>query len=122
MGFARIDAAATGWLSAVALVGLCTAPALAMLHAGRRPGRVVRLAVTRSLVAIPLLALEWWVAGYALAFGPGLLGALDPTPHGHLTTAGADLQAPFGLVAFRLAFALVLPALVASVCAGRMRF
>ncbi|HSY22724.1 MAG TPA: hypothetical protein VK841_11445 [Polyangiaceae bacterium] len=122
MGFARIDATVVGWLSAVAFLGLFTAPALALLHAGNRPGPVVRLAVTRSLLAIPLLALEWWVAGHALAFGPGLFGALARTPHAHPAATGSELHAPFGLVAFRLAFALVLPALVASVCAGRMRF
>lgn len=111
MGSARIDAAVAGWLSAVALLGLCTAPALAMLHAGRHPARVVRLAVMRSLLAIPLL-------GILLLAIPLLALACGGAGHAHL--AGVAIHAPPGFVA--LASALVLPSLIASVCGGRMRF
>ena len=76
---AKIDPAAGAWLVVCSALVLLMAPALSLFYAGRAPGANAKSMLIRWLVAVPVLAIQWILFGYSLAFGPtrhGLIGGL----------------------------------------------
>src|ERR1019366_6946125 len=67
-GMAKIDPGA--WLVVCSALVLLMAPALALFYAGRAPGANPKSMLIRWLVALPILAIQWVLFGYSLAFGP----------------------------------------------------
>ena len=124
----ELDPAATGWiLVATALVLLMT-PALALFYGGMVRARSVLNMLMMSVVAIAVVTIAWFVAGFSLAFGDdaggGLIGDLgDFFLHG---TGPADLHASgipkLLFMAFQLTFAILTVALVSGAIADRTRF
>jgi Amt family ammonium transporter len=118
---AKIDPVASAWLVVCGALVLLMAPALALFYGGRARGDRATSILTRWVVAIPILGVQWILFGYSLAFGPtrhGLIGRLDYV--GGVT----DLHGAAPSIAFaacQMMFAVIAPALVSSALGVRMK-
>ncbi len=124
MGFARIDATDAAWLLLGAAIALLTAPALALLYGDASHRRNVTVALLRALSAIPIVAVQWLLFGYSLAFGSSPHGIIGGFVYAGTSTAFASEgpRSAVAVIAFRMVFALAMPALIAGAFAERMRF
>ena len=121
---AKIDPAAGAWLVVCSALVLLMAPALSLFYAGRAPGANAKSMLIRWLVAVPVLAIQWILFGYSLAFGPtrhGLIGGLAYAgmPGGVTGVRGAIPAIAFA--ACRMMFAVIAPALISGALGARMK-
>jgi Amt family ammonium transporter len=123
-----MDTGSTAWiLTSVALVLLMT-PGLAFFYCGLVPERQVINTIKMSFVALGIIAIEWAVIGYSLAFAEGgpLIGGLDwlglagvgPGPE---SLYSSDIP-HIAFMAFQMMFAIITPALISGAVVGRMKF
>ena len=123
-----MNAGNTAWvLVSIALVLLMT-PGLAFFYGGLVREKHVINTMKMSFIALGVVALEWAIVGYSLAFGPGtsLIGGLsflglngvgiEPNP----VYAGDIPHLAF--MAFQMMFAIITPALISGAVVGRMKF
>jgi len=124
MGLARIDAADAAWLLAGALVALLIAPAMALLYGDGSHRRNGTAALLRALAAIPIVAVQWVLFGYSLAFGPSPHGILGRFAYAGTVglLGGEGHERAVAVIAFRMMFALTMPAVIAGAFAERMKF
>ena len=118
----------TAWsLVCTGLVLLMT-PGLAFFYGGLVRERNTINTMKMSFLALGLIALEWALVGYSMAFGPGggLLGGLE---WGGLGGVGETPHPVYGstiphlvFMAFQMMFAIITPALISGAVVGRMRF
>ncbi len=125
----HINAGDTAWvLTSAALVMIMT-PALGFFYGGLVQRKNVLSTLMHSFVALCLIAVQWVLWGYTLAFGPdfhGLIGSLDwlgfrgvgaaPNPQ----YAATIPHAAYAL--FQMMFAAITPALITGAFAERKRF
>ena len=114
---------------AAALVMLMT-PGLGLFYAGMVRRKNVLATFQQSFILLGVIALQWILFGYSLAFGPdafnGLIGGLnflglqnvglDPDP-----TYAATIPHQLFMV-YQLMFAIITPALISGAFAERMKF
>ncbi|HAB16720.1 MAG TPA: hypothetical protein DCE44_09750 [Verrucomicrobiales bacterium] len=93
----KTDPGDTAWLLVSSALVLLMTPALALFYAGMVRKKNVLSTLMHSLVAIPIVTVQWTLYGYSLAFGPtkfGIIGGLDfvgleqpgqGLPHGTVT-------------------------------------
>ena len=96
---AKIDPGAGAWLVVCSALVLLMAPALALFYGGRAPGANAKSMLIRWIVAVPILAVQWILFGYSLAFGPtrhGLIGGLAYAG----MTGGAAVRGSLPAIAF----------------------
>jgi Amt family ammonium transporter len=123
-----MDTGNTAWvLVSIAMVLLMT-PGLAFFYGGLVREKQVINTIKMSFIALAVVAVEWAVVGYSLAFskGSGFLGGLgflglsgvgmEPDP-----TFSADIP-HLAFMAFQMMFAIITPALISGAVVGRMRF
>jgi Amt family ammonium transporter len=123
-----MDNGSTAWiLISIALVLLMT-PGLAFFYGGLVREKQVINTIKMSFIALGVIALEWAVIGYSLAFaeGSGFLGGLsflglsgvtaEPNP------AYAEGIPHLAFMAFQMMFAIITPALISGAVVGRMKF
>jgi len=118
----------TAWsLVCTGLVLLMT-PGLAFFYGGLVRERNTINTMKMSFLALGIIALEWALVGYSMAFGPGgsLLGGLT---WGGLGGVGETPHPTYGptiphlvFMAFQMMFAIITPALISGAVVGRMRF
>jgi Amt family ammonium transporter len=118
----------TAWsLVCTGLVLLMT-PGLAFFYGGLVRERNAINTMKMSFSALGLIALQWALVGYSMAFGPGgwLVGGLE---WGGLGGVGEEPHAVYGptiphlvFMAFQMMFAIITPALISGAVVGRMRF
>ena len=75
-----------------ALVLLMTAPGLALFYGGMVRQKNVLSTMMQSFIVLALIAIQWVLCGYSLAFGPdkgGIIGGLEWLG---LTRRGPDAQ------------------------------
>jgi Amt family ammonium transporter len=118
----------TAWsLMCTGLVLLMT-PGLAFFYGGLVRERNTINTMKMSFLALGIIALEWALVGYSMAFGPGgtLLGGLQ---WGGLGGVGEMPHETYGptiphlvFMAFQMMFAIITPALISGAVVGRMRF
>ncbi|HEX9712678.1 MAG TPA: ammonium transporter [Actinomycetota bacterium] len=116
-------------LVASALVMFMT-PGLALFYGGLVRQKNVLSTIMHSFVALGVISIVWFVAGYALGFGPdrwgGLIGGGD-----YYGLAGVSFTEPGpfassiphgGYMVFQLMFAIITPALISGAFAERIKF
>ncbi len=118
----------TAWiLTSIALVLLMT-PGLAFFYCGLVRERQVVNTIKMSFVALGIIALEWALVGYSLAFAEGgpLLGGLAWAGLDGVTAEPNALYSAdiphIAFMAFQMMFAIITPALISGAVVGRMRF
>jgi Amt family ammonium transporter len=118
----------TAWILACTGLVLLMTPGLAFFYGGLVRERAAINTIKMSFSALGLIALEWALVGYSMAFGPGgkLLGGLS---WAGLSGVGEAPSASYGptiphlvFMAFQMMFAIITPALISGAVVGRMKF
>ncbi|AKB77168.1 Ammonium transporter [Methanosarcina horonobensis HB-1 = JCM 15518] len=120
-----IVAADTVWVLISSALVLLMLPGLALFYGGLVQRKNVLSSMMHSFVAMGVMALEWVIIGYSLAFGEGngFVGSLE-----HLFLRGIDPYSVTGtiptyaFVAFQGMFAIITPALISGAIVGRVKF
>jgi Amt family ammonium transporter len=120
-----IEAADTVWVLISSALVLLMLPGLALFYGGLVQRKNVLSSMMHSFVAMGVMALEWVLIGYSLAFADGnwFVGGL-----GHAFLKGIDAYSVTGtiptyaFVAFQGMFAIITPALISGAIVGRVKF
>ncbi|WP_440947154.1 ammonium transporter [Methanosarcina sp. T3] len=120
-----IVAADTVWVLISSALVLLMLPGLALFYGGLVQRKNVLSSMMHSFVAMGVMALEWVIIGYSLAFGTGngFIGSLE-----HIFLQGIDPYSVTGtiptyaFVAFQGMFAIITPALISGAIVGRVKF
>jgi Amt family ammonium transporter len=120
-----IEAADTVWVLISSALVLLMLPGLALFYGGLVQRKNVLSSMMHSYVAMGVMALEWVLIGYSLAFADGnwFVGGL-----GHAFLKGIDVYSVTGTiptyayVAFQGMFAIITPALISGAIVGRVKF
>jgi len=120
-----IEAADTVWVLISSALVLLMLPGLALFYGGLVQRKNVLSSMMHSFVAMGVMALEWVLLGYSLAFADGnwFVGGL-----GHAFLKGIDVYSVTGTiptyayVAFQGMFAIITPALISGAIVGRVKF
>jgi len=120
-----IEAADTVWVLISSALVLLMLPGLALFYGGLVQRKNVLSSMMHSFVAMGVMALEWVVIGYSLAFGEGngFIGSLE-----YLFLRGIDPYSVTGtiptyaFIAFQGMFAIITPALISGAIVGRVKF
>ncbi|AKB29985.1 Ammonium transporter [Methanosarcina siciliae T4/M] len=120
-----IVAADTVWVLISSALVLLMLPGLALFYGGLVQRKNVLSSMMHSFVAMGVMALEWIIIGYSLAFGTGngFIGSLE-----HVFLQGIDPYSVTGtiptyaFVAFQGMFAIITPALISGAIVGRVKF
>jgi Amt family ammonium transporter len=120
-----IIAADTGWMLISSALVLLMVPGLALFYGGLVQRKNVLSSMMHSFVAMGVIAIEWVVIGYSLAFGTGnwFIGGLE-----HVFLRDINLYSVTGtiptyaFVAFQGMFAIITPALISGAIVGRIKF
>ncbi|MDM7918869.1 MAG: ammonium transporter [Methanosarcina sp.] len=120
-----INGADTVWVLLSSALVLLMVPALALFYGGLVQRKNVLSSMMHSFVAMGVLALEWVIIGYSLAFSEGnwFVGGLA-----NAFLNGIDLYSVTGtiptyaFVAFQGMFAIITPALISGAIVGRVKF
>ena len=103
-------------------------PGLAFFYGGLVRQRQTINTIKMSFIALGVIALEWALVGYSMAFSEGsrLLGGLAWVG---LSGVGVEPSADYAttvphlaFMAFQMMFAVITPALISGAVVGRMRF
>src|SRR5659263_292900 len=120
-----IVAADTAWVLISSALVLLMLPGLALFYGGLVQRKNVLSSMMHSYVAMGVIAIEWVVIGYSLAFTPGnsFIGGLD-----HVLLRGIDPYSitgtipTYAFIAFQGMFAIITPALISGAIVGRIKF
>jgi Amt family ammonium transporter len=123
-----MNSASTAWvLVSIAFVLLMT-PGLAFFYGGLVREKHVINTIKMSFIALGVIALEWAIIGYSLAFAPGgaVIGGLEFLGLRGVTTEpsatyGSEIP-HMAFMAFQMMFAIITPALISGAVVGRMKF
>jgi len=100
-------------------------PGLALFYGGMVRRKNVLSSMMHSFVAMGVIAIEWVIIGYSLAFGTGnwFIGGFE-----HVFLRGIDLYSISGtiptytFIVFQGMFAIITPALISGAIVGRIKF
>jgi ammonium transporter, Amt family len=127
---AAINGADTAFMMVSAALVLLMTPGLGLFYGGMVRRKNVLGTFQQSFILLAVIALQWILFGYSLAFGPDKLGGfvgglewaglrgvgLDPHP-----TYGPTIPHQLFMV-YQLMFAIITPALISGAFAERMKF
>ncbi len=123
-----VDTGATAWMLVSTALVLLMVPGLAMFYGGLVRTKNVLGTMMHSFAAMAIIGVLWVAVGFALAFGPNVLGGWfgwDPglvflrSIDGTVSSNGVpDLV----FAMFQGKFAIITPALIAGAFAERVRF
>ena len=123
-----VDTGATAWMLTSTALVLLMVPGLAMFYGGLVRTKNVLGTMMHSFAAMALIGVLWAVVGYALAFGPNVLGGWVGFDPGLLFLRSIDGTVTRGgipdlvFAMFQGKFAIITPALIAGAFAERVRF
>ena len=123
-----VDAGATAWMLTSTALVLLMVPGLAMFYGGLVRTKNVLGTMMHSFAAMAVVGVIWVVVGYALAFGPNVLGGWfgwDPNLaylRGIDGTVASNGVPDLVFAMFQGKFAIITPALIAGAFAERVRF
>lgn len=120
-----IVAADTAWVLISSALVLFMLPGLALFYGGMVRRKNVLSSMMHSFVAMGVIAVEWVIIGYSLAFGTGnwFIGGFE-----HVFLRGIDLNSTSGtiptytFIVFQGMFAIITPALISGALVGRIKF
>jgi ammonium transporter, Amt family len=125
-----VDSGATAWMLTSTALVLLMVPGLAMFYGGLVRTKNVLGTMMHSFAAMAVVGVIWVVVGFALAFGPNVLGGWFGWDPGLVLLRSIDgtvgNYAPnipdLVFVMFQGKFAIITPALIAGAFAERVRF
>lgn len=123
---ATISAGDTAWVFVASALVLLMLPGLALFYGGLVRARAALNTLMMSFAAFAMVTVQWVVAGYSLAFGPGgLVGNLDwlgfaGVGHAVGPYSGSIPHAAFA--SFQAMFAGITVALISGAMVERIRF
>ena len=103
-------------------------PGLAFFYGGLVRETAVINTMKMSFIALGVIALEWAIIGYSMAFAPGsaLLGGFSWIGLSGVGSQPSSLYATtaphLAFMAFQMMFAIITPALISGAVVGRMKF
>jgi ammonium transporter, Amt family len=123
-----INGADTAFILICAALVMLMTPGLGLFYGGMVRRKNVLATFQQSFILLGVVALQWVLFGYSLAFGPdhfGLIGGLDWVglsgvglePNAYAPTIPAQLH-----MVYQLMFAVITPALISGAVAERMKF
>ena len=123
-----INGADTAFMLICAALVMVMTPGLGLFYGGMVRRKNVLATFQQSFIMLGVIALQWVLFGYSLAFGPdkyGLIGGLDwvglqgvgMTPSEYAPTIPHQL-----FMVYQLMFAVITPALISGAFAERMKF
>lgn len=123
-----IDTGTTAWMLVSTTLVLLMVPGLAMFYGGLVRTKNVLGTMMHSYVAMSIIGVIWVVCGYAMAFGPNVLGGFIGWDWSKVLLAGIDSNITeqhipeYVYAMFQGKFAIITPALIAGAFAERVRF
>ena len=121
-----INSGDTAWVLTSAALVLLMTPGLAFFYGGLVRQKNMLNTLTMSYIAMGIIAVEWAVVGYSMAFAPGSewLGGMSFFGLEGVTSAPLDGQIiPHNVfMVFQMMFAVITPALISGAVVGRMKF
>jgi Amt family ammonium transporter len=117
----------TTWVLICSALVLLMTPGLAFFYGGLVRERSAINTIKMSFIAMGVIAVEWALVGYSLAFAPGnwLLGGLDWVGLSGVGTDAsgyAETVPHLAFMVFQMMFAVITPALISGAVVERMRF
>lgn len=125
---AEVDSGITAWMLTSTALVLLMVPGLALFYGGLVRTKNVLGTMMHSFGAMAVIGVFWAVCGYALCFGPNVLGGWVGWNPDFLFLKGIDdsiLEAgvpEYVFAMFQGKFAIITPALIAGAFAERVRF
>lgn len=130
-GAVQIDSGATAWMLTSTALVLLMVPGLAMFYGGLVRTKNVLGTMMHSFGAMAVVGVVWMLVGYAMSFGPNVLGGWCGWS-GHLfglrgldnavVSPGGVSVPEYVFAMFQGKFAIITPALIAGAFAERVRF
>jgi Amt family ammonium transporter len=121
-----IDTGDTAWVLTSAALVLLMTPGLAFFYGGLTRRKNMLNTLMMSYIAMGIIAVEWAVVGYSMAFAPGSpwLGGMDFLGLSGVGSAPVEGQTiPHQVfMVFQMMFAVITPALISGAIVGRMKF
>ncbi len=123
-----VDSGATAWMLTSTALVLLMVPGLAMFYGGLVRTKNVLGTMMHSFAAMGIITVLWVVCGYAMAFGPNVLGGWFGWSGDLVLLRGIDdkimaAHVPeYVFCMFQGKFAIITPALIAGAFAERVRF
>ena len=123
-----VDAGATAWMLTSTALVLLMVPGLAMFYGGLVRTKNVLGTMMHSFAAMAVIGVIWVTVGYAMAFGPNVLGGWFGWDPGLVFlrsidgTVGSNGVPDLVFAMFQGKFAIITPALIAGAFAERVRF
>ncbi|MCG2589383.1 ammonium transporter [Rhodohalobacter sulfatireducens] len=125
---ASIDTGTTAWMLVSTALVLLMIPGLAMFYGGLVRTKNVLGTMMHSFAAMGIMTVLWVAVGYAMAFGPNVLGGWFGWNPGYVFLNGIDdaiMDAgvpEYVFSMFQGKFAIITPALIAGAFAERVKF
>lgn len=122
------DTGITSWMLTSTALVLLMVPGLAMFYGGLVRTKNVIGTMMHSFAAMVIIGVLWPTLGYALSFGPGILGGFVGWDSKYFLLQGIDdaimsTQIPeYVFAMFQGKFAIITPALIAGAFAERVNF
>ncbi|MDP1580135.1 MAG: ammonia channel protein, partial [Candidatus Didemnitutus sp.] len=123
-----VDSGITAWMLVSTTLVLLMVPGLALFYGGLVRTKNVLGTMMHSFIAMAIVGVLWAVCGYALAFGPSVLGGFVGWNPDYLFLKGIDdvvMEAgvpEYVFAMFQGKFAIITPALIAGAVAERISF
>ena len=127
-GGPAVDSGTTAWMITSTALVLLMVPGLAMFYGGLVRTKNVLGTMMHSFAAMAIMGVLWAVYGYAMAFGPNVLGGWFGWNGDYLALTGIDdtiMDAgvpEYVFAMFQGKFAIITPAIIAGAFAERVRF
>src|SRR5262249_12000598 len=126
----EINGADTAFVMVGAALVMVMTPGLGLFYGGMVRRKNVLATFQQSFILLGVVAVQWVLFGYSLAFGPdafgGLIGGLN---YVGLNGVGLDPSADYAktvphqlFMVYQLMFAVITPALISGAFAERMKF
>ena len=125
---AEIDTGATAWMLTSTSLVLLMVPGLAMFYGGLVRTKNVLGTMMHSFAAMGIMTVIWVICGYAMCFGPNILGGWFGWNSDLVFLRGIDTKImdagipEYVFSMFQGKFAIITPALIAGAFAERVNF
>ncbi|MCR9161378.1 MAG: ammonium transporter [Nannocystaceae bacterium] len=123
-----VDSGTTAWMLTSTALVLLMVPGLAMFYGGLVRTKNVLGTMLHSFAAMAIIGVLWVIGGYAMAFGPNVLGGWIGWDPDLLFLESADAKIlgegvpEYVFAMFQGKFAIITPAIIAGAFAERVRF